>query len=91
MGNPEFLVLGSLCERLAPWAIAGCYGAGLWMSWECAGGSIPRPAPPTAKIRDISLFPRYGPVWGSPFWGCTPYFRGLYLRAQRELDKVPDM
>ena len=76
---------------LAPGAIAGCCRIGLWMSWECVGGSIPRPARQQSKSGIFRYFPEKSRFWGPPFGAVPPYFRRLYLRAQRESDKIPDM
>ena len=72
MENPEFWGFGSRGGRLAPGAAAGCHGTGLWVSWERAEHSIRvqvRQRPKSGISRYISL---YEPVWGVPFWGCTP-------------------
>ena len=95
VGRPGF-------EGEKPWKIQNfwCSGAGSHrrMLWDRSvdvlgvrGRLHSASSSPTVKIWDISLFSRKIPVWGSPFWRCTPYFRGLYLRAQRESDNVPDM
>ena len=39
----------------------------------------------------FAIFPKNPGFGVPPFKAVPPYFRGLYLRAQRESDNVPDM